>query len=97
MTFTPLGFCLTASVGVTALTSLTLFFGLVLAASSCTSVDGLAAATGFFFGLAIVKYIGTGQVAGWQLIANRVNIKENDLIGINRGLQERLANGLSLF
>ena len=86
MTFTPLGFYLTASVGVTALTSLTLFFGLVLTALSCTSVDGPAAAIGFFFGLAIVKYVGIGQVASWQLIANRVNIKENNLIGINRGL-----------
>ena len=49
-------------------------------------MDGPAAAIGFFFGLAIIKYIGIGQVASWQLIANRVNIKENDPIGINRGL-----------
>ena len=62
MTFTPLGFCLTASVGVIALTSLTLFFGLALAALSYTLVDGLAATTGFFFRLAIIKYIGIGQV-----------------------------------
>ena len=58
----------------------------MLAALSYTLVDSPAAAIGFFFRLAIIKYIGIGQVASWQLIANRVNIKENNLIEINRGL-----------
>ena len=53
---------------------------------SYTLVDSPATAIGFFFRLVIIKYIGIGQVTSWQLIANRVNIKENNLIGINRAL-----------